>query len=299
MGMVLLPHSLRNQSPPDLFKLRLDALRRRRRKRSTIANNRHVLGTFNHWLHGHGLDARTVDRLAVEQYFDEILDFYEVATARRHLTCLRAAYRYAQVLGEVSADPTATVVLPRQPEVEPDVYSGDELRALVDAVVDDFEALQLRLLMFTGCRRTECLRIVYGDIDIGREEIRVLGKGDKLRMVPLHPVVARALDMSNSPDRYVLRAHRSRRMGTATFNLRLRALLDRAGVDGGRRPAHKFRRTVATSLNEEGVRELVIDQILGWAPSSIRGRYYTRISDRQKQDAIGRLYGGEPFFNDT
>lgn len=294
------PTSLGAPQPlADVFQLRLDALKRRRRKRSTIADNRRVLECFSKWLSARQLDARTVHRVVVEEYFDEILDFYEVATARRHLTCLRAAYRYAQVLGEVSADPTATVVLPRQPEVEPDVYSGDELRALVAAVANEFEALQLRLLMFTGCRRSECLGIRYGDIDIACEEIRVLGKGDKLRMVPLHPIVARALDMTNRQDRYLLRAHESRRMGTATFNLRLRALLDRADVDGGRRPAHKFRRTVATSLNEEGVRELVIDQILGWAPSSIRGRYYTRISDRQKQDAIGRLYGGELFFSDT
>jgi integrase len=70
----------------------------------------------------------------------------------------------------------------------------------------------------------------------------------------------------------------------------LEPLLRRAGVDGGSRPAHKFRATVQTVLFEEGVRTDVIDKMLGWAPSNVRQRYYSRVRDEAMYEAILKLY---------
>ena len=83
-------------------------------------------------------------------------------------------------------------------------------------------------------------------------------------------------------------------MGEVTFNARLRALLDRAGVRYGSRPAHQFRRTVSCELYEGGVREDVINRILGWAPASVRQRHYSRVADDAMQSAILVLYRGDP-----
>ncbi len=280
----------------DIFQLRLDALARRRRKQTTIRDNRHVLVRFDRWLRERELDAQSATRLDVEEYFDALLAVYEVASVRRHLACIRAAYRYAKNLGVISLDPSGTVVLPRQPDVEPEVYSRQDLEKVVAAVRDEIDDILVRLLLFNGCRRAECVRLRYADVDRKADRIRVIGKADKLRYVPLHPVLAEVLCAGAEPSAYLLATPTTGRMSIVSLNKRLRAVLERAHVTGGRRPVHAFRRTVATSLYEEGIRESVIDAIMGWSPTSVRGRYYTRISDNQKQDAIRRLYGGNRFF---
>jgi hypothetical protein len=78
------------------------------------------------------------------------------------------------------------------------------------------------------------------------------------------------------------------------LNQRVENMLRRAGVDGGNRPAHKFRKTVQTVLYEAGVRTDVIDKMLGWAPSSVRQRYYSRVRDQAMYEAILRLYVSDP-----
>jgi integrase len=83
-------------------------------------------------------------------------------------------------------------------------------------------------------------------------------------------------------------------MSAFTFNRKLRVLLDRARVDGGRRPAHKFRKTLATSLFENGAQERVIDRIFGWAPTTVRDRHYTRVADVLMKRAILLAYEDAP-----
>lgn len=58
--------------------------------------------------------------------------------------------------------------------------------------------------------------------------------------------------------------------------------------------AHMFRKTVSTCLYEAGVRTDTIDRMLGWAPSSVRVRHYTRIADAELQQAIYALHASDP-----
>ena len=70
-------------------------------------------------------------------------------------------------------------------------------------------------------------------------------------------------------------------------------VLKRAGVEL-KQPAHAFRKTVATVLYEQGVREDFIDKIMGWAPSSVRSKYYSRVADNSIHASILRLYQDDP-----
>jgi len=129
------------------------------------------------------------------------------------------------------------------------------------------EQALLLLLAYAGLRRFECTGLRYADVDLEQQQLRVLGKGGKLRRVPIHPHLAAALrSPEHRPDGFVLRNRWGRPMSVNAFDARLRSILKTAGVDGGTRPAHKFRKAVATSLNENGARESVIGQIMGWAP---------------------------------
>ena len=132
----------------------------------------------------------------------------------------------------------------------------------------------------------------WSDVNFETQTMRILGKGRKLRDVPMHPRLAEVLVARRavSDDESVLGLGGS----TRNVNYRLRKLLERVAVDGGNRPAHRFRATVQCSLYEEGVREDVIDSIMGWAPRTVRQRYYGRTRDEVAHDAILRLYRSDP-----
>lgn len=119
----------------------------------------------------------------------------------------------------------------------------------------------------------------------------VRGKGGKLRKVPIHPVFAEVLTYRRNrfgDEGTVLGRGGSLR----NVNQRIENVLKRAGVDGGNRPAHKFCKTVQTVLYEEGVRR--IDKMLGWAPSSVRQKYYSRVRDEAMYEGILKLYASDP-----
>jgi hypothetical protein len=69
----------------------------------------------------------------------------------------------------------------------------------------------------------------------------------------------------------------------------MRELVDRAVVDVAS-PCHAFRRTVATVMDEHGVRTRVIEGIMGWSPRQMHERHYLRLAD----DAIQTLYWDDP-----
>jgi integrase len=82
-------------------------------------------------------------------------------------------------------------------------------------------------------------------------------------------------------------------LSTSSWYQTTRALIDRAGIHA-RAPSHTFRKTVATVMYEQGVREHVIDQIMGWAPRTVRDRHYIRIAPKTMHDAILTLYQDDP-----
>jgi integrase len=122
--------------------------------------------------------------------------------------------------------------------------------------------------------------------------LHVVGKGKKLRRVPLHPVLLEVLQRrkaTNPTTATVLGKGGSSR----DINLRLTRLLKRVGVDGGNRPTHAFRKTVASVLIEEGARPNDVDQILGCAAPDVRNRYYVR-RNPNLGETIKLLYASDP-----
>jgi integrase/recombinase XerD len=236
---------------------------------------------------------KDVSEVVLEEYVAWLSATYAPMTANRETAHLKAAYRYAVRLRMIDKNPAEYVEAPRVLAEEPEVYSPHQLRAIRAAIRDDLEEVIFYALAYGGLRRDELVALIWDAVNFEQQFARVRGKGGKLRRVPLHPALAE-----------VLVVQLRRRPGSSTVlgrggslrnvNHRLARLLERAGVDGGNRPAHRFRKTVATALADEGVREDVIDKIMGWSPTTIRQRYYTRVADGSLYEGILRLYRSDP-----
>lgn len=263
-------------------------LARKGRDKRTVQRCQIALERFVGWCRQAGFEPATVTEVDVEEYVAWMAGHLAVTTAHREVGYVKAAFRYAARRGTIERSPAEHVEAPRVPEKEPEVFSNDELRRM-RAVAEGDEVVLFYGLAYTGMRRHELCSLVWGDLNTELGTVTVTGKGGKIRRVPLHPLLVSSLEpfRSGADDPVVTGT-------TRTLNRRLDALMDRAGVHGGNRPAHRFRKTVATSLTEEGVSPDVIDKIMGWAPSSMRARYYSRLPEKALQDAIRKLYASDP-----
>jgi integrase len=257
---------------------------------------RHALAQTQRWLDDNDLAASDLTLLGCEEYFDGLLERQAVSTVRRHLAYVRAAYRYAVRHELVERDPTADVRLPRLPDHDPATYSNEQLRQVHAAIRSEREELVFFLFAFAGLRLGEVAGLEWRQVEFEHWQIRLAGKGGKLRLVPLHPAVTELLREQRTRSvrwEQVLGTVNGQRLAANTLGRSVRAIVDRAGVEV-EQPSHAFRRTVATVMYESGVRARVIERIMGWAPRQMYERHYLRVADRQMHDAIRGLYREDP-----
>lgn len=284
-----------------IFTAYLEALHRRHRADSTIACNRQALGKLDAWLTEHDLTLGRLEPLECERYFEQQLARYAVSTLHHDLSVLRATVRYAIRHDWLERDPTLDVKLPRLPDVEPATYSNEELRAIHAAIREPGDEVIFHLLAFAGLRECEAAGLQWPHVDLAHDQLRLVGKGGKFRLVPLHPALSHQLrqhDARCHPDHpHVISSERGGRMSKRSWVTAVRRLVDRAGIETTA-PAHTFRKTVATVMHEQGVQPAVIDKILGWAPRTVRDRHYLRVADQPMRDAILTLYRDDPIVPD-
>jgi integrase len=136
----------------------------------------------------------------------------------------------------------------------------------------------------------------WRQVEFEHWQLRLAGKGGKLRLVPLHPALTELLREQRPRSgrrEQVLGTINGQRLAANTLGRSVRAIVDRAGIEV-EQPSHAFRRTVATVMYENGVRARVIERIMGWAPRQMYERHYLRVADQQMRDAVRGLYAADP-----
>lgn len=278
----------------EIFEAYLAAQRRRRASPLTVKAVDHAFRSAQRWLDREGITASELTLLQCEEYFDHLLSVQAIASVRRHLAYLRAAYRYAQRHDLIDRDPTAEVKLPRLPDTEPATYSTDELRQIAAAIRSEREETAFYLFAFAGLRLGETAALTWANVDLDHWQLRLIGKGGKFRLVPLHPVLVHLLRERAQPaEEPVIWTLQHRPLAAGTLGTTIRTLIDRADVQTAQ-PSHAFRRTVATEMYEAGVRTRVIERIMGWAPRQMHERHYLRVASDVMHQAILTLYHDHP-----
>ncbi len=113
---------------------------------------------------------------------------YAPSTINRKLAAVRALYRYLVDAGQIGYNPAAEASAPKQRPKLPEILYEYELEHFLLAPDDDTPAGQrdrviLELLYATGMRVSEIVSVDLGDIDMNQRQIRVIGKGDRERIV--------------------------------------------------------------------------------------------------------------------
>lgn len=113
------------------------------------------------------------------------------ATVARKISAVRSWYRYLLRKGEVKVNPAARVILPKKPRRLPDFVDKASLDRLFDSALfepgpsGERDRLIMELFYFTGMRLSELINLKREDVDFYNLWVRVTGKRNKQRMVPL------------------------------------------------------------------------------------------------------------------
>lgn len=194
----------------------------------------------------------------------------------RAISALRHFYNYLQLHGMVEASPMLHIENPKLGAPLPKSLSEADVEALLEAPVLE-DAIQLRdkamleLLYATGLRVTELVGLQMDQINPRQGVVRVFGKGNKERVVPMGEEAQRWLEiylrqgrglLLQNPSPVVFPSSRGRVMTRQTFWHRIKHYAKVAGVNAELSP-HTLRHAFATHLLNHGADLRVVQMLLG------------------------------------
>ena len=199
----------------------------------------------------------------------------------RKLASARSWLKFLTRRGAIDQNPARSVHSPRYVRRLPSFLPKDESKELLDAPAGASLAARrdhalLELLYATGIRAAECRGLDRADVDRSHRTVRVLGKGDKERVVPVGDPALDAIDqyLALRPDASgpLFANRRGGRLTTRSIQ-RIVGARARAMGTGRRVTPHTLRHTFATHMLGEGADLRLIQELLGHSRLSTTQRY--------------------------
>ncbi len=258
----------------------------------TISGYRRDLFEFSRLL-GDNADLAGVSSGHIRSFIVSLHGHNSGGSVARKLSALRTFFRFAMRRGLVKTDPLTGIAGPKAGRFIPVFLTVDETFALLEApeVQDTYmyrDRAMLELLYSTGMRVSELVTRDIADLDFGLEVLRVRGKGNKERLVPVGRPAIEAVD-GWLPQRLQLireRAGRGKTVEQAALFLNgrgsrlsarsveriVKAYGERVGISQIVTP-HALRHSFATHLLEMGADLRSVQELLGHASLSTTQRY--------------------------
>ncbi|MCL5255911.1 MAG: site-specific tyrosine recombinase XerD [Gammaproteobacteria bacterium] len=263
----------------------------------TIAAYRSDLTHFQTWLQQSGIALEQASR-------DDIVTYLGVRREQgiqsrsqaRLLSSLRKYFGYLLRQQQRDDDPTAHLQSPKLPASLPKSISEQDVTALLQAPVTNTalglrDKAMLELLYATGLRVSELVALKMNEVSLRQGVVRVVGKGNKERLVPMGEEALHALEqylrygrpelMQHATD-VVFLSQRSQQMTRQTFWHRIRIYALQAGLPETISP-HRLRHAFATHLLNHGADLRALQMLLGHADIATTQIYTQVAKARLKQ----------------
>lgn len=213
------------------------------------------------------------------------------STIARKLSVVRRFLRFCEDNGLVEASPALGISSPKLPRRLPQVLSPQQIDWLLSGI-EGSDPLRVRdkalfeLVYSSGLRCQEVLDLRLRDLSAGSCEIRVRGKGRKVRVVPVGEIALGAIErylsevrphlVRSQEEEHIFLSRRGRPLSSSDVQRRLARYLRTAQAPEGTSP-HTLRHSFATHLLEGGADLRTIQELLGH--SSLRTtQVYTHVS---------------------
>ena len=231
------------------------------------------------YLSDEGKDAVAVTLDDLHRFSWELHDLgIQPRSIARMLSGVRSFYHFLLMDGYMETDPTELLQSPKIGQHLPEVLTVEEVDAIIGAIDESHpdgrrDRTIVEMLYSCGLRVSELCNLKMSDLFLDESYIRVTGKGDKQRLVPLSPSAMAALRMwfeeraeivpkRGEEDFVFISRLRKKRLSRITVFHNVRVYAGRAGIMKTISP-HTFRHTFATHLLEGGANLRAIQALLG------------------------------------
>ncbi|MDC1536326.1 site-specific tyrosine recombinase XerD [Candidatus Thioglobus sp.] len=261
--------------------------------KNTLSAYRSDLKIFSKWLNNNSLI--DVDKKQIQDYFSYRKDSnISASTQSRMLTCLHSFYQYLSDKKNLKIDPTEQLDYPKLEKKLPVFLNVQEVEHLLEApnsksLFGQRDRAMLELLYSCGLRVSELINLSYHNINLKDEFIRIHGKGNKERLLPMGEIAIDYLtkyELNSRPallkngqsDSYFL-SNRGRAMSRQNFFYIIKDYASKAGIDKPLSP-HSLRHAFATHLVQKGADLRSVQLMLGHSDISST-QLYTHIQNAQ------------------
>jgi integrase/recombinase XerD len=265
---------------------------------NTLAAYRADLTALSRWL----AERRIVMVNTSRSDLEDFIAFRVKAGARprstaRQLSSFRRFFRYLVRESVIRDDPTAEIAMPKIGRSLPRSLTEDEVESLLAApqVADPLghrDRTMLEVLYATGLRVSELVNLRHSQVSLNQGVIRILGKGNRERLIPLGEEAMRWLgEFARGPrgeillerqSDYLFPTRRGERMTRQAFWHIIKRYARKAGVNKELSP-HTLRHAFATHLLNHGADLRVVQMLLGHSDLSTTQIYTHVARERMKE----------------
>ncbi len=266
---------------------------------NTLSAYRSDLYKFSVWLQQQKVEIFDVDANEILAYL-AIADSKSARTVARRLSSLRRLYEYLLREDRIKHNPVSNVDAPKLGRSLPKSLTETEVEALLDAP-DNEDVLGLRdkcmleLLYATGLRVSELVGLTVQQVNLRQGVVRVTGKGNKERLVPLGEEATQWLEqylatgrneiLKNTMTDALFPSKRGKAMTRQTFWHMIKRYTVVAGINKTLSP-HVLRHAFATHLINHGADLRVVQMLLGHSDISTT-QIYTHVARERLKDLHG------------
>jgi integrase/recombinase XerD len=271
---------------------------------NTLSAYKNDLASVAAWLAQQGLSLLKADTTGLQAYLTEMNNRgAQTRSAARLLSCLRRFYRFMLRENRVTHDPTQLLDSPKAGQPIPATLNESQVEALLDAPELETELglrdrAMLELLYATGLRVSELINLQYSQISIEPGVLRVIGKGNKERLVPVGEVALvwllaylktsrPALMKARAVTDAVFVTQRGSAMTRQAFWYMVKRYACKAGIAADSISPHTLRHAFATHLLDRGADLRVVQMLLGHVDISTT-QIYTHVADQRLRELYRR-----------
>ncbi len=220
-------------------------------------------------------------------------DNYTAKTVNRKISTLKSYFKYLKKSGHISSNPTAKVIAPKIAKRLPVVVREERIEDLLDREIDqnDFESVRnqlvIDLLYTTGIRRSELINLKVSDINHSLRQIKVIGKGNKERIIPVSDKLLESIKSYQELKEYeqlnesifLITTRKGKKAYPKLIYNIVHAQLSLVSTVKKRSP-HILRHSFATHLANQGAELNAVKEIMGHANLSATEIYMHNSIDR-------------------
>ena len=267
--------------------------------RNTLESYGRDLKAYSAWLEQQPLELLKARREDLLRYLAARMGLgLKSRSTARALSCLRGLYRYLLRENLIRLDPTLRIENPKLGRPLPDTLSEQDIDRLL-AAPDPLTLLGLRdrtmleVLYATGLRVTELVSLQLTQINLRQGVVRIMGKGNKERLVPLGEEAITWIEhflqtgrepllKNNRHESVVFPSNRGQVMTRQAFWYRIKAHARTAGIKRKLSP-HTLRHAFATHLLNHGADLRVVQLLLGHSDLSTT-QIYTHVAQHRMKE---------------